>query len=352
MTDPRFAIRSLMLVAVVALGSAWPGAARGGDGVVEINQTCAVTTGCFGGDTPGFPVVIDGSAGRSYRLTSDLILATPGALAISIQAARVSIDLNRFEVRGPTVCSGTPLVCSPDSPTGGSAIRATATGEFASLRDGTIAGFTGPGVNLQAGSLVENLLVVSNAGQGISVGAGSRVVGNRVSRNRSAGILAAEGAIVEGNIADHNGAGISADSGSMLTGNSVLDNQTVGLSAGMGSVVSGNAVHRNDIGISVESGATLIGNSATRNGSYGISLASGSLAAHNTARENGADGLTAGFDNSFAGNVSTANAHQGISLGTGTSYRENVFSGNPAGAIFGPGLDLGGNVCNGTTTCP
>ena len=28
------------------------------DGVLEINQTCAVLTGCFAGDIPGFPVTI------------------------------------------------------------------------------------------------------------------------------------------------------------------------------------------------------------------------------------------------------------------------------------------------------
>lgn len=40
------------------------------DGVLEINQTCAVQTGCFSGDTPGFPVTINATG--SYRLTSNL----------------------------------------------------------------------------------------------------------------------------------------------------------------------------------------------------------------------------------------------------------------------------------------
>jgi hypothetical protein len=31
------------------------------DGVLEINQTCAVQTGCFSGDTAGFPVTISAS---------------------------------------------------------------------------------------------------------------------------------------------------------------------------------------------------------------------------------------------------------------------------------------------------
>jgi hypothetical protein len=43
------------------------------DGVLEINQTCVVHTGCFAGDYVGFPVAITGVAGRSDRLTSDLI---------------------------------------------------------------------------------------------------------------------------------------------------------------------------------------------------------------------------------------------------------------------------------------
>ena len=44
------------------------------DGVVEINHSCAVQLGCFSGDATLYPVIIDGSAGHSYRLTSDLIV--------------------------------------------------------------------------------------------------------------------------------------------------------------------------------------------------------------------------------------------------------------------------------------
>ena len=52
------------------------------DGAVEINQACAENTGCFSGDTAGFPVTIDASAGRSYRLTSDLILLSASTSGI------------------------------------------------------------------------------------------------------------------------------------------------------------------------------------------------------------------------------------------------------------------------------
>ncbi len=62
----------LPLYALLLLALAGPALAV--DGVAEINQTCAVQTGCFSGDTAGYPVSIEGSAGRSYRLTSDLVI--------------------------------------------------------------------------------------------------------------------------------------------------------------------------------------------------------------------------------------------------------------------------------------
>ena len=47
--------RILLLVAVML----WLAPAAGAvDGVLEINQACAVHTGCFSGDDPGLPVTI------------------------------------------------------------------------------------------------------------------------------------------------------------------------------------------------------------------------------------------------------------------------------------------------------
>lgn len=45
--------------------------AQASDGVAEINQACAVNTGCVAGDTAGFPVSLGASPGND-RLTSDL----------------------------------------------------------------------------------------------------------------------------------------------------------------------------------------------------------------------------------------------------------------------------------------
>ena len=60
-----FVFASLRLLLPIApLLAAGP--VRAGDGVLEISQTCAIETGCFTGDTPGFPVTI-ASAGLSPR---------------------------------------------------------------------------------------------------------------------------------------------------------------------------------------------------------------------------------------------------------------------------------------------
>ena len=45
------------------------------DGVVEINHICATQLGCFSGDTVIYPVRINGTAGKSYRLSIDLIIS-------------------------------------------------------------------------------------------------------------------------------------------------------------------------------------------------------------------------------------------------------------------------------------
>ena len=83
------------------------------DGVLEINQTCAVNTGCFAGDAAGFPVTI--TQPGSYRLTGNLDLtAVPGTNAIVLQAT-VTLDLGGFAIVGPVTCTGVgaTLSCGP-----------------------------------------------------------------------------------------------------------------------------------------------------------------------------------------------------------------------------------------------
>ena len=58
------AMRTYLLSLIALLLVALAGPAFAVDGVAEINQTCAVNTGCFAGDFAGFPVTIS-SAGRT-----------------------------------------------------------------------------------------------------------------------------------------------------------------------------------------------------------------------------------------------------------------------------------------------
>ncbi len=75
----------LPLYALLLLALAGPALAT--DGVAEINHTCATQTGCFSGDTAGYPVTI-GEAG-SYLLTSNLIVPDKNTDGIKLSPSDV-----------------------------------------------------------------------------------------------------------------------------------------------------------------------------------------------------------------------------------------------------------------------
>jgi len=111
-----------------------------GDGVREINQSCAAV-GCWPGDSPGLPVEIVETG--SYRLTGGLLIDA-NTTAIVVTADNVSIDLNGFTIRGPAQVTIEPdgtLVCS--SPGTGHAIFAPLAPRT-EVRNGFVAGISGP----------------------------------------------------------------------------------------------------------------------------------------------------------------------------------------------------------------
>lgn len=75
------------------------------DGVLEINQVCAVNTGCFPGDAPKYPVTISSSG--SYRLTSNLFGIGANTDGIVVEKSYVTIDFNGFAIQGVGIGSGT-----------------------------------------------------------------------------------------------------------------------------------------------------------------------------------------------------------------------------------------------------
>jgi len=248
------------------------------DGVLEINQTCAAQTGCFSGDTAGYPVTIDGTAGRSYRLTGDLVVPDADTDGIVVSTGDVGIDLNNFTIIR-SGCEGATTNCTPASGAGSGIERTDLQNRGISVKNGSITGMGRFGVLLGEQAEVTGLRVRWNGHDGIAVQSGSTITGNTAYEN--------------------GGDGISTGAASTVTGNTAYLNEGDGLSVSLGANVSGNTVSNN--GVSGDG--------------WGINFFFGSTAA-------------------YRNNVI-------ISPVTGTR-----------GTVTGVGVDAGGNVCNGSLTCP
>ena len=239
--------------------------------MLEINQTCAVQTGCFAGDTAGWPVTI--TEGGSYRLTSNLIVPDKTTGAILVSTSSVSIDLNGFEIVRSD-CVGATENCTPALGSGSGVARTTLSNRGISVKNGSI---TGMGL------------------YGVFLGEHAEVTGLRVRWNRLDGINVSIGSSVSDNTAFRNG--------------------DEGIFAGFGSNISGNTAYLNgDIGIFADSGSTVSGNTAYANGGDGIFTGFGSSVQRNTLRSNGGFGLRLFFD---------------------AAYRDNVITGNTMGTVYG-----------------
>jgi len=304
------------------------------DGVLEINQACAVNTGCFSGDTAGYPVKITGAAGHSYRLTSDLNVDQSTNAILVQQANNVSIDLNGFSIVGPVTCSGTPVACTPTgvghgvSSVGDPAVRGV------SVKNGSITGMGWYGVILADQSEITNLRVSNNRGHGIVVNFGSLVSGNNAELNGDGGIYAGDGSTVSGNVVYKNG------------GN--------GISTSAGSTISGNVAYENDDdGIICQGACTVSANTSYKNSGTGINSAHGSTISGNTSYNNGGDGFLVYRGSTVSGNTARSNTGYGLSFqGTDSAIAHNVISNNAAGTILGPAIEIGPNACNASLTCP
>ena len=280
-------MRSILKLAMLAAALLLPilGApAFASDGVLEINQTCAVQTGCFAGDSAGFPVTITHSTpARSFRLTSDLGPLPADKTAIDATVVEAAIDLGGFRIFGVSVCTGVPVTaCAP----------------------------TATGVGVDAGS---NSVVTNGAISGMGAAVHLSYAGRLSQMN-----------------AFSNGEGFVLGNESLAEGNLATSNRTSGIVCGANCIVRGNA--------------------ATGNGELGIRISEGGIASDNTANSNGNYGISAGTGSTIQGNTVRSNTVIGLALSTQSAYRENTISSNGATVLFG--TDAGGNVCNGSLTCP
>ncbi len=258
------------------------------DGVLEINHTCAVQLGCFSGDSAGYPVTIDGSAGGSYRLSSNLIVPGLFTHGVQITSPSISIDLNGFEI----VRAGCEQAIADCTPEDGSGIGVSGGTDYRgiSVRNGSITGMGKFGVGLWGEQAI--------------------VEGVRARWNRNGGIYTNSVSTIRDNMVYENGDfGIHTSYGSTISGNTAYGNRGVGLSTNGRSTVTGNTAYDNGLsGISASGGSTVRGNTVNGNGQYGLSLSSD------------------------------------------TGYGGNVVTGNTVGTVAG-GHNTGSNSCDGGA-CP
>lgn len=272
-------IRVAGLCVLLALG--WSEVVHAVDGVVEVNQTSAEAGGITPSDTPGFPVTLDRPG--SYRLTSDLFVpdGTGIVVALGTSTSVASVDLNGFTI-GCLGCSGGA---------GGDGINVT--GGSIVIRNGTINGKNGYGIQTAFPAIVSDVIVTNNSSGGL--------------------LLSGSGAIVRGCVARGNGNGIEC---------------------GVGCLVDSSVAHGNvGTGITVREGGVVSNSSAVANSSGFLGFG-GSVIMGSTARDNTFNGL-------------------GL-VGASAGYVQNVFTGNNGGAevqVSG-GTQLGTNFCGTNVTCP
>ena len=300
--------RTLLLALALTLAQAPPMHAV--DGVLEINHACAVNTGCFPGDTAGYPVSI--TTAGSYRLTSSL----QGRVGVS--AERVTLDLNGFTI----------------SSTGAAAISG---GSFVTVRNGNVERASGVGDAVSLGGMhgvLEGVRVNGRVNMGDQCrvtdswvffsGCGNIDLGDdcRLQRNHITGsgcgtlIVAGDRAIVDDNHLSGDEGTLSAGPGARIT-NNTFDSQrdSVSISSSF-AVVTGNTLQ----GIPVDS--------------TGISCTS-CVVENNTVWGHSSFGLV-------------------DSSGT-TAYEGNVFEANNGGNTnpqVSGGIETSPNVCGANTTCP
>ena len=377
--------RSSLFVLALLAGS--PVAAS--DGVHEINQTCAVQTGCFPGDTPaGFPVLITGPG--SYRLTSNLIVPNENTDGIVVQASDVGIDLNGFAILR-LGCEATTVNCTPTSGTGAGIRRTAASRRAISVRNGSIVGMGEWGVVLGNQGEASNLRVRWNRVGGIFADIGSTISDCQAFQNAGTGIDTTPGkATISGSRADGNGGvGFLAGDDANISNSSAYQNGTFGIKAGQASRVSGSTANFNlgdpffdHAGIDVGQGSVVSNSTASFNTSAGIIAGPGSTVSYSTAAGNSWDGIDVSFGSTVSGSTtyenlddgietsagslvygSTArdNTNVGLRLGDDSAYRENSITSNANGTVqlngfAGTVVNLGANFCtdalNATVACP
>jgi hypothetical protein len=260
------AVQAVITVALIGSGIVSPGPVTAADGVLEINQACAVNTGCFAGDAASFPVTI--TQPGSYRLTGNLDLtSTPNTDAIVLQAT-VTLDLGGFSIQGPITCTGAGPTLSCGAGTG-SGVLFDPSAQASVVRNGTVQGMGETGVGGDAHQIqIESIRAVNNGRDGVSA------QGDTIIRQCTAFANGEDG--------------VDVDAGSL--------------------VESTVAVGNGDDGVETDGPSTIVrGVSARGNGAAGVHTETFAVVSETTSSENAAEGFLLGAGARYRSNTSRAN---------------------------------------------
>jgi hypothetical protein len=151
----------------------------------------------------------------SYRLTSNLDLASANATAIQVNASSVELDLGGFTIKAITTCSGVPIsTCAPT----GSGVGVLG-GANVSVRHGIVTQMGNDGIRLDYSGRVEDVQAFQNGGSGIAVGNQALLRGNQATSNGAYGIWAAIEAEIDHNSSVGNKLAGFVVAGGVLTAN-------------------------------------------------------------------------------------------------------------------------------------
>ena len=280
----------------------------------------------------------------SYYLTGNLA----GPTGIVIQASGVTLDLMGFELAAAT-------------PSFTSGIRADGVRSNITIRNGTVRGWLGQGVNMfnARNSLLEQLRASDNIQSGILTGAGCMIIACSATRNVVNGIVGGEGNLVRDCTTVTNGnTGIFVGGQSIILNSTAVDNGNFGMGAGSHSriencVAKGHAFdgfnvtgenivivnstasanQRYGIYYFLSDGGEVRQCTVSGNGQIGIWGARGTIIRDNTARNNGTDGILAESDSHVIGNLCEGNAENGIRIQAGSGVRIESNHANNNGEI-------------------
>lgn len=297
----------------------------------------------------------------SYYLTGNIVGVT-GKHGIEVVASNVSIDLMGFELRGVAGSLN--------------GIHIDGSNANMSVRNGSIVGWQGDGLNAQAGAgtRLEAIACDDNLGRGIHAGGGAILKNCAANRNGLVGIESSGLSVIEGCVAHINGrsgfvtgtaevirhcsaagnagSGFEIDNSTTQEHCTAVSNTAGGVTAGPNNIIRQSSFTNNSLhGVTVDAGSLVEACAVSNNAGRGI-IAASSRVEGCIASSNLFEGIRTASFCTVLRNQCNDNGSVGIRIiGTDSRVADNTCLGNAVGID----LDLAGNiamrnVCAGNDT--